>query len=70
MSKQYEPVLPIEEATDICNAIDKVSLLFAGENSVQKLLKQKFLALKTNVNYTFTTFWVGAEKNSDPIRKN
>ena len=46
MSKQYEPVLPIEEATDICNAIDKVSLLFAGENSVQKLLAQKFFGVK------------------------
>ena len=46
MSKQYEPVLPIEEATDICNAIDKVSLLFAGENSVQKLLTQKIFGVK------------------------
>ena len=46
MSKKYEPVLPIEEATDICNAIDNVSLLFPGENAVQKLLQPKIFGVK------------------------
>ena len=46
MSKQYEPVLPIEETTDICNAIDNVSLLFPGENTVQKLLQPKIFGVK------------------------
>ena len=57
-----EPVLPKEEATDICSASDKVFLLCPGESALEKLTQAKFSCLKNQCKVHFCDFFGGCRE--------
>ena len=57
-----EPVLPIEGATDMCSASDKVFLLCPGESELKKLTQAKFSCLKNQRKMHFYDFLGGCRE--------